>query len=243
VWHAIKEDGTSTAFDGSDSDASEGYLVIFVNLMDMKEVESLMLFIREYSQHSAVFIIVTHSTSVSSGESQRDDEIQLMGLLIDSGVDDIIFGEPSGHKLACAVRARLNFHNAFSRGWNSTYHKMQLLEYIHYIVWEYLRVRMHTHIPDMDQQITAGEPETIEDFKFGKTLGQGTFGKVVELNSHVDDSENTGQVIKCISKMASDTVEGLKDLKNEILVMEQISHGTCKHPNIAQESLFLFQKG
>jgi len=234
VWHAMKEDGTTTAFDGAYSDATEGCLIIFVNLMDRKEVESLMLCIREYSEHSDMFIIVTHSASVSSGESQHEDEIQLMISLIDSGVDDIIFGEPSGHKLACAVRARLNFHSGFSRGWSSACYKAQLLEHIHCIVWDYLRVRMDTHIPELDQKIAAGEPETIDNFKFGKTLGQGAFGKVVELGSCLDENENTGQVIKCISKLARNTVGGLKDLKNQIVAMETFSNEAGKHPNITQ---------
>jgi len=241
VWHIIKEDGSTTAFDGSESDASEGCLIIFVNLMKTREVDALIECVKTYSDQSDMFIIVTHSSSGAVAESQQDDEIQLMKSLVDSGVDDIIFGEPSGHKLVCAVRARLNFHNAFSRGWSSACYKQQLLNHIHSIVWDYLRVRMDTHIPDINPHIVSGEPDCIEDFQFGRVLGQGAFGKVVELHrieepepDSAAEAEPQGQVIKCISKMARNTVDGLKDLKNQIVAMEYFSSQSLKHPNITQ---------
>jgi len=136
--------------------------------------------------------------------------------------------------LACMVRARIPFHEGWSKCVGAAFHKLRLKKRIDQLLWEYLRVRMDTQIPDIDPSIPVGEPSQIHAMTLGKVLGQGAFGKVFEVRKDDNCDAPMDEVVKCVSKGARNSIDAIKDLKNQIVAMRHLSKGVWEHPNITK---------
>jgi len=164
---------------------------------------------------------------------------------LDTGVSDVISGEPSGIRLAlelCRVIAKevckadaamqiLINH----REW--TKYAQDLDDCIHVTVWDYFRVRLQTGLPAIDQQIEPGQPRIIsEDLIVGPTIDKGSFGMVCKLVrlSPSGSQCSTNEVVKIVDKRDMTSFKGIINLKNQIQVMQSLSSNALQHPNITK---------
>jgi tRNA A-37 threonylcarbamoyl transferase component Bud32 len=220
-----------------------GLVLVLVDLAALPRVEMVVDFLtqlRSSCEWNAPFVILLpHSAAAPlSVEVQFD----VISHLVSAGVDDAVVGEPDGLHLACAVQTRVLRHNQYASTQKGAIdqqcHRATLLRNcIQKTMWAYLRVRLDTGIPDIDDDIMPGELTRIANYQRGAFLGAGAFGKVFIVedlhdadNAHAEAS--TPHVIKSVPKSAISTMIGLKTLKNEIQVMRLLSSDTWQHPNI-----------
>jgi serine/threonine protein kinase len=98
-------------------------------------------------------------------------------------------------------------------------------------VWDYLRVRLKTELPAIDEAIPAGQPDMVEDLAVGAKLGEGSFGVVCRLMS--PDGEQQ-EVLKMVDKSPITNFRGIASIKRQIRVMQMLSSARYKHPNITK---------
>jgi serine/threonine protein kinase len=169
-------------------------------------------------------------------------EFEAWSKAVNAGIDDVIIGEPSGMRLVCEVRSRIiqQTHNANALN-DKVNDRRELLKHvcdledvIYDIVWDYLRIRLRTDIPGIDEDIGPGMPDTINDLIVGQKLGEGSFGVVCRLvhprNIHV----SAGEVLKMMVKSPLTNFHGIASLKRQLGVMRLLSSQMHEHPNIAQ---------
>lgn len=159
-----------------------------------------------------------------------------------SGFDDIILEEYSGLQLVGHVRSRIFQISQQSLQVSSKVLEQQrLLEYaeemeanIGDVVWEYLRVRLVSGIPPVDDDIPPGIPESLDDLVVGRKIGVGTFGSVYRLH-HPDRMHfPSGDCVKVMGKEHLSSFQGIASLKRQIATMELLSAEGNRNPNIAQ---------
>jgi serine/threonine protein kinase len=107
--------------------------------------------------------------------------------------------------------------------------RQDLRELIQAIFWNYLRVRMRTRIPDIDQDIGRGVPERVGHYRVGKYIGKGTFGRVYKL--HELDGTESNFVLKTLAKSGITDICSMRSIQAQIAAMRRLSE-KWPHPNI-----------
>jgi hypothetical protein len=222
-------------------------VLIFADLSDeaqVQKVEELSLLpygsTDAESAQAPFLILVPHSNSSSSRGATGAHQLKTFRQLLNVRIDDMIVGEPEGFKLALEVRARLTFHIRRSADFEEMIKSYEqadrgtfLKQCIDDTLWNYVRIRFRTQIPEIDPDIPLGEPAKIGDFSMGTILGRGSFGKVCQVQDLCNDTSDAKQVIKSISKRGMD-IGSIKALKSEIDAMKILSSGDLYHPNVTQ---------
>lgn len=180
--------------------------------------------------------------SAKATSSQTLNGVCVNTMTMNSGVDDIIPGEPVGHELALNVRIRINKQVHLSEKVNRAINKKQemhakaeerhkfLTETIKHVLWDYLRLRLQTDIPPVDPEALPGLPPVIDGYQLSaEPLGRGRFGKVFPLM--IPGQGLSGKVVKCIKKEQISQLMGLKSIKNQIKILNMLSQGHA-HENI-----------
>jgi len=102
---------------------------------------------------------------------------------------------------------------------------------LHDMVWEHLRHRKHSPIPETDYDLSPCKRGiVIGNFTVGKVLGEGASGKVWKLENQRNDA-SSGLVVKAITKTSVASIRDFQDI-NEVEVMKALSSKSWQHPNI-----------
>jgi len=217
-------------------------MLIFSDLMDPEQEQLLLNFsilIDEVGADAPPMILVPHSTS-SKASRNYQQMAEVMTRSLDNCIDDVIPGEPVGMKFVFAVRSRFGFQvklvNSLSDTVNQRREVVQrmkdLLACKKEAVWNYLRVRLHTGLPPIDDSLPPGLPTNWEQFKVGRLLGEGNFGKVYKLD--LPDGSDSAQVIKITPKEDMTNIYDLRSLKVQVAVMVTLSSPEWSHPHIVK---------
>lgn len=177
-------------------------------------------------------------------DDNADAEFRARSTPLDHGVDEFISMEYSGIRLVCEIRTRIEQqHRIVARAMKKvdevrerTTYVDELRDVIHDMVWQYLRVRLHTGIPQVDYDIDPGVPSVIDGCVVGGVLGQGSFGMVHKLTRFGADGSwmCTEEALKMVDKAAVTNCSGIASLKRQVNVMQLLSSGEYEHPNIAK---------
>lgn len=161
---------------------------------------------------------------------------------INAGTDDVIIEEYLGGRLAAEVQGRLMQQDSCAIKLNDKVNgRREYLEHIcevedcvYDIVWDYLRVRLRSGVPAIDEDIGPGIPQAIDDLLVGQKLGQGSCGAVMRLVHPHDRENSSGGVLKMMDKKPLTNFHGMASLKRQIAVMSELSTEKLEHPNITK---------
>ena len=193
----------------------------------------------ELDQEAPPILLVPHShdPAARTDPSRLREFSQLWPTIASYGIDDIIFGEPLGMKLACDIRSRiLTLRRITRKGHDALKERIRILEHFNEledvvddIIWEYLRVRLCTDIPELSEEIPPGIPKNIGDFTVGQKLGAGQFGVVYKLHQN----DGCDQVVKFLDKGPRSSCNDIVALAKQLQVLKALS-SECRSANIAQ---------
>lgn len=172
---------------------------------------------------------------------EMESELQALLRAVDGGVDDVLVGEPSGIKMVCEVRSRMKYQVRNAQVLNKKLnecrellrHVSDLEDIIHDSVWDYLRVRIRSSLPSIDEDIGPGIPQSVSDFIVGQQLGEGSFGTVCRL-LNASNSHGSGEVLKLMDKNPLTNLHGIVSLKRQLSVMRLLSSERHRHENVMQ---------
>jgi hypothetical protein len=189
-------------------------------------------------------VLVPHMTSANSSDANSPDlleqQIDRHSHALNAHIDAVILGEPEGIKLAAEVSSiviqQMRQAERLNRRLNSIREHCQNTQHLeednHDAVWEYLRVKLHSGIPCIDDDIGPGQPDTLNDLIVGGKLGEGSYGMVCRLVDPSNLHSSSGQVLKMILKKPLTTFHGIASLKREINVMNVLNLEEHHHPNV-----------
>jgi serine/threonine protein kinase len=189
-----------------------------------------------------VLILATH-TMCPESQQEVDEEakFQTMVNIIGKGLDEAIVDEPEGIMLVWQVKSRTAHQTRLAakleesciRPNNREDRRLESLKgTVHDIMWDYLRVRLCTKIPDIDWSLPlGGSPKQIKDYRLGDFLGEGTCGRVYKLLSH--SGEFTGSVVKSVPKRLYHSATEFLESMEQVHVMMTLSTA-LPHPNITK---------
>jgi hypothetical protein len=197
-------------------------------------------------QHAAfltncpIHLLVPHSESKQPECLVPEKQKVISQLMGSRSIDDVIIGEPKGMKLAFEVQSRLVCQFKRQANLRRAVHHLEQRDRVENLkhilkdsIWGYARMRLDTKIPEIDSEITPGEPSQIKNCKLGQMLGKGAYGKVFRIESEArKDDAPTNQVMKSVVK-AEASFLGLKVLKSEIATMQLLSE-QYDHPHITK---------
>lgn len=182
-----------------------------------------------------------HSNAETSGGDISDTALH--DKVMNSGVDDVIVGEPGGIELAIVLLSRISKSRMLAQKMNDTLNQRHdynvraqyLQNCVHSIVWDYLRMRLNSDIPAIDRDQPPGLPTHVDGWQLGQQLGQGSFGTVYALaklaRSQSGNAEQKRGVLKVIAKAGISNINGLKSIKHQIHIMRRVSQ-EFPHPGI-----------
>jgi tRNA A-37 threonylcarbamoyl transferase component Bud32 len=221
-------------------------VVLLADALDkqhMKKIVDMVGFLNAHlGDDSPVLIFVCHDEQ-QQDEDDFDAIFDPVAKLINWGIDEVILSQESGIRLAwevhnrCQVQAKLTDKLVRQHQTNcitqerAESRKEALEEAVHDILWDYLRVRIETGVPQVDWDIEPGVPSQIGDFQVGGFLGEGTSGsehKILRSNG-----EASGSVLKVTSKSRIEDMHGLQCLAEQVQVMQTLTE-LCPHPNITK---------
>jgi len=223
-------------------------VLIFSDPFDMEQVSILReLVIRIDSlQGAPPMVWVQHTVAP---EARKRNEVldparhKFVSELLELGIDGIIPEDCEGVGLICALKGRIRraaiVSHSVTELVNERRERFQYGEFINgcidAILWDYVRTRLALSIPAVDHSIPPGDVIEFNNFKLTDKLGQGMFGSVFKICMRgACAKENSGQVMKVLSKRGIRCVQDLKALKRTIDVMQRISAPKHVHPNISQ---------
>jgi len=169
-------------------------------------------------------------------------EFESWSKAVNAGMDDVIIVESCGGRLAAEVQARImqlarqakKLNDEVNQRREYIQHICSVEDVVHDIVWDYLRVRLRTGIPGIDEDIGPGIPESIDGLLVGQSLGEGSFGTVCRLVNPNNRASSTQAVLKIMDKKPLTNWHGIASLKRQIAVMMLLSSESCCHPNITK---------
>lgn len=187
-------------------------------------------------------ILVPHSMAPQLREEDIEAEFDMLAEFLVNGIDEVIVGEPSGWHLAYELQCRImqqanradelnekiNAHRAYLR------YICDVEDGIEESVWDYLRVRLRTQLPAIDDDIEPDVPPSVSGMLVGQKLGEGAFGVVCRLINPKDTNEDIGQVLKVVLKKPLTDLNGIVSLRRQLNVMKKLSSHEHSHVNIAK---------
>jgi hypothetical protein len=188
-------------------------------------------------------VLVPHSRAPELRSTDAADEDRELFCLTGARnvYDSIIIGEPSGPRLAADISSRImQLSSKVSQLNDKLNARRDRLRYVqdveelnHDIVWNYLRVRIKSNVPDIDYSFGPGIPERVDNLYVGRKLGEGSFGMVCRLTSSPGSSASTSQqVLKIVDKESMTNFHGIASLRRQMHTMEVLQ--MHPHPNITQ---------
>jgi hypothetical protein len=222
-------------------------VLVLCDTRDQKEVELALIlnsFITTLNDNAPPVILVPHSSPEAEAQPfDAEAEFNILSSAMTAGIDCTLIGQPQGVRLACEVAAEImrtaSYVEFFSRTLDKNHKKIQdyfaMKEEIDDCVWDYLRTRLSSPIPQMDYDLdTCRQGAIIGNFQVGRELGEGGSGRVYALKEFSADGvdEHGEQVMKTMLKKDRTTYVGLKILNNEINVMKELASEKWGHPAI-----------
>jgi len=177
---------------------------------------------------------------VPHGLASSDIPSPLMSDLVMGGIDAVVLGQPSGFALAlhvrCALRGLMSrihrdderFQQKVEEAHQRAQEAAQLREINSDILWRYLPPRLKTAIPAIDTHIAA-DATKVAGHTLGRTLGQGSFGRVCMIKSA---GGRCVEAMKIVSKRQFSELADVQRVQRIIEIMRRASH--WRHPNVVQ---------
>lgn len=246
VWFSRDERGTLSPKEFACLSEAAAVL-IFSDVQDPQHVQSavtLATSIACLDTNAPPVILLPHSAqkiAVPFGFAEEELPGPVFSPLNES-IDVLILGEPRGVWLAGEVCGRILRLKAQASQLNSRLNgRRKALRHVACLegeiceaVWEYLRVRLRTRLPPIDEDIGPGQPDTIHDFIIGAKLGEGSFGVVCRLVDPTSPSASSGQVLKIVKKKPLTSFYGIASVKRELCVMNLLSLDENCHRNVTR---------
>jgi serine/threonine protein kinase len=246
VWHLVTEQHRRARLDNQLlSSATVALIFCDIHSKDhMHAAIDVADSIVQLGKEAPPVILIPHSVSpeMRSEGDESDKEFEILAGALDSGIDDVVIGEPSGIKLSAEIRSKImiqardadTLNKKLNERRNFLRYVCELEDGIEESVWDYLRVRLRTALPPIDENIEPGVPRTVEDLIVGQKLGEGAFGVVCRLVSPDQLNISAGEVLKLVDKKPITNFHGIAALKRQISVMQMLSSKAHSHPNIAK---------
>jgi hypothetical protein len=249
VWHIASDRAGGFRLSQKETQLlnNAAIVVIFGDTYDdqqMRDAYDVSFCISRLGVRAPPVILAPHSMEPNLRPQINDAEAEFhaWSKAVNAGIDDVIIGEPVGIRLACEIRSRIMQQSRNATVLNDKVnerrellqHVCALEDVIYDIIWDYLRVRLRTEIPGIDDLIDPGIPQTINDLVVGQKLGEGSFGVVCRLVHPSNLRQSAGEVLKLMNKKPLTNFHGIASLKRQIGVMKMLSSPRFAHPNIAQ---------
>lgn len=190
----------------------------------------------------------------AKGRQMSAAPIDLVGNLLEMGLDGLVCGEPKGFSLALALRMQLHKVEIATKTMNTVMlerrRKAQNLDYIKEqtdcLLWDYLRNRLAPTIPPCDYSLPRGVPPQIEGYTIGSRrrtangfvyrLSRTSADNSPVANGHssVVSSPGGKESAKMVDKSWIKGMPGIMALKRMIDIMWTVSCEKWQHPNIAR---------
>jgi len=239
-WRGIDSNSEQLTFTDAEQSALESksavlFLADYNEMEQVRGVVSIALHLDRMTARCPALISVHHSTIPGS----PDPELSVFKQVLQSGIDDVVAGEPQGLMLAVAVRCRLqkleittNHFHAIINEWCEMQARASTLQAsIKTVIWDYLRQRLDSGLPAVEPDCPRGIPSTIDGLSVGPRLGKGTTGEVFSLL--MQGQGPSGEVLKCIEKEHITNITGLRSIKHQLRIMNFLSR-VRPHPNIVK---------
>jgi len=172
------------------------HMVILVDAQESQQA-AVLRFIRPLLDMGMEMPMTFVAPLTSQAEAEQPDavglETGLAKMLLKSGVDGVIAGEPCGFGFVLALRAEFQQAAMLCDAFNNTLHQRQVLEWkamqtmrrSHHLMWEYPRMRNYSMIPEVSHNLGSGEITTIDGFSVGGRMVTGENGKIFVLTRQV----------------------------------------------------------
>jgi hypothetical protein len=203
----------------------------------MQDVIQLGLSINRLPSETRPCVVLVQHSVPPRDRSVHDESSQFLAVerALRNGISDTIVEEPVSFKLVCSVTNRLI---------RRTKEAMMLSEYedtkwelirrqdhleitVEDTVWDYLRVRMQTAIPILDENIPPGRPARIGKFQIGACISPGANAPIYKLQS---EGTFSGEVVQMLGKHDRTNAHAIKHIRKSMEVVELVSMQS--HPNI-----------
>lgn len=249
IWHPICEHHRAVGETPVEEAAwlsTAQVVLVFADINDRKQVEDIKhlarFLIQFYTSPTTrpSVIFVQHSVKPSLRPVvSKDLQFDSLTDISRHGVCDWIMDERASFRLSWDVQNKLRQREATQQQWRDfVIENRELIEVgqemdwnIDGFYWDYLRVRLNTHLPAVDVDI-PGMPLEIDGVQIGPFVGAGLRGEVYGLTTA--SGEAIGHVLKRIPKLPITTTPEIERLRQEIDVMELISSEGYSHPNVAK---------
>lgn len=206
------------------------------------QVNRICMISRRYKQiapnRAQLLFWVPHTTEHDSRSRSILNEDVLQRTL-DSGVSDVICGEPRGVLLAIAVESKIRHHETLLRDINDirtarldSQRQLDTLKAsINETVWQYLRQRLRSNLPEIDPNFEPGTPRQVGEFEVHNLLGEGGNGRVYSLIAPGQGPSH--QVVKIVRKASVAKFKELEATSRQINIMIALSRDQ-PHRNIVR---------
>jgi serine/threonine protein kinase len=219
-------------------------VLVFCEGQDQSQVQRIVdMFscIEDHMGENCPPILIVPHSEVLHETLDEEKEAAAWSNLIELGFDGVVLGEHKGPRFALEVRCALMrrarnlevVEEALTEHMEKVEHAQKLEQCIHNTLWEYFRHRRGCGTIPRQQDLGLIEPGTkLGKYSVGAERGKGTNGTVCVLETKDIGDGSFKQVVKLIKKSEHKTVHHVKDLIEEVRVMQMLSSDQWQHKNI-----------